>query len=50
MNTLEGEEPISFVTPIHFLLEMKIGSVESELRVMDLVKEGYIPGIFDDPS
>jgi hypothetical protein len=48
MNMVEGEEPISFITPIHFLLEMKIGSGESEMKVMDLVKDGYISGILDE--
>lgn len=50
MNTMEGEEPVSFVTPIHYLLDMKFESDGSEIVVRDLIKEGFVAGVFDDPT
>jgi S1-C subfamily serine protease len=47
MDLIKGEDPISFVTPINYLLNMKVKSGEKLFSIKQLVEEKYISGIFD---
>lgn len=38
----DGEEPISYITPIDYILDLKVIENGNEIPVKDLVKNGYI--------
>jgi len=47
IEIMDGEGPISYITPIKYLLNMKVRSGENFYSIKQLVEEKYITGLFD---